>query len=107
MTKPKIYIFPAHANPRGDCAFIAVAEDGDEVAGHVSSSEEFGKFDMGITAHPEQGPATRKHVEYRKKYPNGYELEYVPDWKAHPFLSKQAEQNKATDQSSDKGSVKE
>lgn len=86
---PKIYVFPVHANPKGDCAYIAVAEDGEEVAGHVSSSEDWGKADMGVT-----NPKGYKHEEYRKKYPNGYELEYVPDWKAHPFLSKQAEANK-------------
>lgn len=86
---PKIYVFPSHANPQGDCAYIAVAEDGEEIAGHVSSSEGFGKSDMGVT-----WPGAAKHEAYRKKYPDGYELEYVPDWKAHPFLSKQAEANK-------------
>jgi hypothetical protein len=89
MTKPKIYVFPVHANPQGDCAYMAVAEDGEEVAGHISSSEDWGKFDMGVNA-----KSTQNHDAYRKKYPDGYELEYVPDWKAHPFLSKQAEANK-------------
>ena len=87
--KPKIYVFPVHANPKGDCQYIAVAEDGDEIAGHVSSGEGWGQYDMGITP-----GSTRHHDDYQRKYPDGYELEYVPDWKAHPFLSKQAEANK-------------
>lgn len=83
MTKPKIYVFPVHAAPRGDCQYIALAEDGEEIAWHVSSNEGFGKSDMGVS-----WPDSRKHEEYRKKYPGGYELEYVPDWSVHPFLSK-------------------
>lgn len=86
--KPRIYIFPAHANPQGDCAYMAVAEDGDEVAFHISSCEGYGQHDMGL------GGSDWKHDKYKAKYPNGYELEYVKDWKVHPFLSKQAEANK-------------
>lgn len=87
---PKIYVFPVHANPEVDCAYIAIAEDGEEVAGHVSSCESWGKADMGVT-----NPKSYNHEKYKAKYPDGYELEYVPDWKAHPFLSAQAEKNKA------------
>lgn len=89
MGKPKIYVFPVHASPKGDCQYIAVAQDGDELAGHISSSEDWGKVDMGI-----MDPTGYKHKFYREKYPDGYELEYVPDWKAHPFLSAQANANK-------------
>lgn len=37
---------------------------------------------MGVT-----NPKSCHHEDYRKKYPGGYELEYVPDWKTHQFLS--------------------
>lgn len=86
---PKIYVFPSHPDPRGDCAYFAVAEDGEELASHVSSGVGFGKMDMGLTM-----PNHSKHDIYKAKYPNGYELEWVDDWKNHPFLSKQADANK-------------
>jgi hypothetical protein len=85
---PKIYVFPTHANPIGDCGYMAVAEDGEEVAFHVSSSPEYGRLDMGVNP-----TSQRKHDLYRKKYPGGYTLEWVPDWKTHSFLSKQAAAN--------------
>jgi hypothetical protein len=89
--KPKIYVFVA--NRWGDdYSMIAVAEDGDEVAGHVSSSPDFGKWDMGL------GTSTRKHDQYKAKYPDGYELEWVEDWKTHPVLGSQAEKSKASKQ---------
>ena len=86
--KPKIYIFMA--NPFGpDCAMIAVAEDGEEVAAHVSSTVDWGKVDMGL------GASRNKHDLYAAKYPDGYELEWVEDWRDHPVLLKLAERNKA------------
>lgn len=88
--KPKIYIFPARPDPKGDCLYLAVAEDGATVTSHISSSEGFGKFDMGLTG-------TRNQDKYAEKYPDGYELEWVPDWTKHPFLSQQSEANKAAD----------
>lgn len=86
---PIIYVFPTHANPIGDCAYLAVAEDGEEIAFHVSSSPEFGRLDMGVNP-----TSRRNHDLYAKKYPGGYSLQWVDDWTKHPFLSKQAEANK-------------
>lgn len=85
----KIFVFPVRPNPEGDCLYLAVAEDGEEITGHISSNEGWGQWDMGVV-----DGSTSKHEEYRKKYPGGYELEYVSDWKAHSFLSKQADANK-------------
>lgn len=77
----KIYVFAAYKYGTGDVGLVAVAEDGQQVAGHVSSSVDWGKRDMGLTP-----SCNWKHDLYAKKYPNGYELEWVDDWRAHPFL---------------------
>jgi hypothetical protein len=87
--KPKIYVFPARPDPKGDCAYLAVAEDGDDLASHVSSSPSWGKRDMGVA----EG-CTNNHDKYCEKYPDGYDLVWVDDWNTHPFLSKQAKANK-------------
>jgi hypothetical protein len=87
--KPKIYIFVSGMYGGDDYCMSAVAEDGECIAGHVSSSIEWGKRDMGLNG------GTWKHDLYANKYPDGYELEWVDDWKKHPFLSAQAEKNRA------------
>ncbi len=89
----KIYIFICRKFDNGDVAALAVAEDGNEIAGHLSSTVDFAKFDMGITS-------KIKHEVYAEKYPAGYELEWVDDWRNHPFLSEQAKKNEAKNYSS-------
>lgn len=81
--KPKVFVFVA-GRLGGDCLLAAVAEDGAEVASHVSSTPEWGRNDMW-----------RKTGEYAAKYPGGYELVWVDDWKAHPFLSAQSGANRS------------
>lgn len=92
--KPKIYIFVVGRFGE-DYSMIAVAEDGEEVAWHVSSTVDYGKYDMGLVG-SSQGPATKKHDLYRAKYPDGYELKWVEDWKTHPVLSRIGEENRKT-----------
>jgi hypothetical protein len=88
--KPKIYCFinsAAHEWYVG----VALAEDGDYLAGHISSSKNWSKHDMGITSE-------WKHDAYAKKYPEGYELEWVDCPKDHAGLLAACElnQGKAT-----------
>ena len=49
---------------------IALAEDGTALVGHVSSSKEWVKHDMGLNS-------TWKHDIYNHHYPDGYELVWV------------------------------
>lgn len=86
--KPKIRIFVA-SNWGSDLSMCAVAEDGDEIANHISSNTAWGRLDMGLDG------GSRKHDLYAKKYPDGYELVWVDDWRSDPFLMAQAEKNKA------------
>ena len=93
--KPKIYVFVARQALNGECHMLAVAEDGEEIAWHISSNVSFGQFDMGLVGHSEQGPAIKKHDKYNAKYPEGYELEWVDDWRTNLVLSRLAENSKA------------
>ena len=80
----KIYVFPVIPHPMGDCVYRAVAEDGEDLASQVSSSEAWGKRDLGVEG--EVSPYYKD--KYTAKYPGGYQIEYVPDWKRHPALVK-------------------
>lgn len=53
---------------------MAMAEDGTCLASHVSSNEDWAKHDIGITS-------DWKHEDYRRHYPDGYELVWVDDAK--------------------------
>jgi hypothetical protein len=66
-----IYVFCAQMG-REDFAGYALAEDGECIAGHISSSVEWSRHDMGLTS-------TKKHDAYRAKYPGGYELEWIDE----------------------------
>ncbi len=80
----KIYVFPVTPNPRGDCVYKAVAEDGEELAAQVSSSEAWGRHDLGFG-----GTGSKYYKDkYAAKYPDGYQVEYIPDGSVHPVLAK-------------------
>lgn len=69
---PEIYIFV-----NGDFAgpaFAALSQDGEFLAGHACSNIAWGWYDMGLGSE-------RKHEQYRKRYPNGYALVWIP---GHP-----------------------
>ena len=57
----------------------ALTEDGEFIAGHISSDVEWTKHDMGITS-------DWKHKYYSEYYPDGYELEWVDDPANHEGL---------------------
>lgn len=70
--KMKIYCAVAGKYGSGDLQVVALAEDGEFVAGHMSSSVAWAKNDIGITS-------TRKHEHYQKEYPQGFELIWIDD----------------------------
>jgi hypothetical protein len=68
---PKIFCFIHGVNNIG-CFPVALAEDGEALAGHCSSNVGFARHDIGFTS-------DWKHDEYSKHYPNGYELVWLDD----------------------------
>ena len=61
-----IYVYrPTH--DCADCAGVAYAADGDEIAWHVSSSYSWFQRDMGLIGEC-------KHDKYQAKYPDGFKL---------------------------------
>jgi len=87
--KPKIYL-TAHNNGWGWVGH-SLAEDGTGIAGHLSSSIDFAKHDMGLTS-------DWKHELYDAHYPDGYELEWIDmeNLDSHEGWQKALELNKKT-----------
>lgn len=67
---PVIYCFLEGKWDNGDVVACAIAEDGTQLARHVSSSESWAKSDIGLTS-------DRKHDLYQAHYPMGYKLVWV------------------------------
>jgi hypothetical protein len=59
-----IYIFATNNTPFGQ-AYLAMAEDGTQLAGHFCSNLDWAKKDMTTSG---------KISKYKKHYPNGYNL---------------------------------
>lgn len=75
--KTKIYAFINGGSPVG-YNVVAISKDGG-LAGHLSSSEGWAKHDIGVES-------TWKHEIYNKKYPEGWEIEWVDDVPNHKEL---------------------
>ena len=60
------------STPGGDVMGYALAEDGEGLASHYSSSVSFSKHDMGLTS-------DWKHENYKAHYPDGFELEWIDE----------------------------
>ena len=85
MNVPTIYVFCNGCSP-GWHNFVAVAEDGTGLAGHVCSDHGYADHDMGVI---ETG---WKRDIYAKHYPEGFDVEYVEvrsraDSERHPGLA--------------------
>lgn len=74
-TKPKIFVFCNSCVPEWH-SMVAIAEDGTWLAGHICSHHGYAAHDMGIN------PNGWKRDKYAAHYPDGFEVEWVPD--AHP-----------------------
>jgi hypothetical protein len=71
MSKPKIYCF-INGGTNYFMNVVALAEDGNTLAGHASSNEYYAQHDIGITS-------DWKHENYLKHYPEGFELVWLDD----------------------------
>lgn len=60
----------------GDVIGYALAEDGECLDTHLSSNWVYSQHDMGLTSN-------WKHEIYEKKYPNGYQCEWVDEKEFH------------------------
>ncbi len=103
--KPKIFIF-SNVKGGGDGVCYAMAEDGTVLGSHWCSCEAWAWNDLG----GREGSRPDRHEHYRKHYPQGYEMEFVPhgDVSTHPGLvrafelnQKQAEANHPTKEPSE------
>lgn len=56
----------------GDVIGYALADDGECLAMHMSSNVSWSKHDMGLTS-------DWKHENYKKNFPDGYELEWIDE----------------------------
>lgn len=78
---PKVYVFVNGIRRDGDVISVALSEDGHELSGHWSSSISWAKHDMGVEG-------DWKHDKYREHYPDGFEVVWVDDPKAHEGCAK-------------------
>jgi hypothetical protein len=63
--KPKVYAFINGPDGIGGHHVVALAEDGEALAGHASSTEDWAMRDID---------SPHKHKSYATKYPNGYDF---------------------------------
>ena len=90
MNKPKIYAF-SNVVGGGDGPCFAMAEDGTVLGSHYCSHEGFAPHDLGVI----EGARADRHEDYKKHYPDGYEMEFVPSREidGHKGLNKAFELN--------------
>jgi hypothetical protein len=55
-----------------DVLALAVNDKGEDIAFHISSSMDWAKYDIGMTSN-------RKHGEYDKLFPEGWQMVWVDD----------------------------
>jgi hypothetical protein len=80
-TKRKIYAFINSGKGTDWIIVVALAEDGQCLASHCSSSEGWAKHDIGIGS-------DWKHDVYNSAFPEGWELEWVDNVKGHEGIDK-------------------
>lgn len=89
---PTIYGFNNGGSP-GWYSGCLIAEDGTGMGGHVCSHEGFMYGDLGIV----NGWRDDRHEAFRKHYPDGYRMDFVPreEVLAHPGLEAAYQKNQA------------
>lgn len=70
---PVIYGFNNGGSP-GWYAAELLAEDGTPLGGHLCSHEGYMEADLGIV----EGSRPDRHENFKKHYPDGYRMEFVP-----------------------------
>lgn len=68
----KIYGFFNSNQEFGDAVGVAITEDGQVLATHVSSNESWSRNDLGMNGEP-----SPKHAAYDEACPEGWECEFV------------------------------
>ncbi len=82
--QPTIYAFDNTAGDGDWHSGVALAEDGECLSGHASSSYSWSRLDMGTPIEVETGrffpagPGVNKHESYLAHYPQGYIFEWIP-----------------------------
>lgn len=89
---PIIYGF----NNGGNSGWLSaqlIAEDGTALGGHCCSSEGYMPHDLGIL----EGTRSDRHDDFKKHYPNGYRMEFIPKSKVegHAGLDEACKKNQA------------
>jgi len=74
---PVIYGFN-NGGSSGWLSAILIAQDGTPLGGHCCSSEAYMPHDLGIL----EGTRPDRHEDFRKHYPDGYRMEFIPYGKA-------------------------
>ena len=82
---PVIYGFNNGGSPDWLSAML-YAEDGTPLGGHICSHEGYMPNDLGIL----EGTRPDRHEKFRKHYPDGYRMEFVPYVDAHEHAGLQA-----------------
>lgn len=93
---PVIWGFNNGGSP-GLYSAVLIADDGTYMGGHSCSSEQFMYHDLGII----EGARPDRHETFRRHYPAGYRMDFVPsdEVKTHPQLDAAIQKAKATAQS--------
>ncbi len=73
----------------------AISDDGQWLATHMSSNDEWAKYDIGIGA-DSNGQSKRKHDIYNAHFPDGWELEWIEQPVTHSGLHDALTKYKAT-----------
>ena len=89
---PVIYGFNNGGSP-GMYSAVLIAEDGVALGGHACSHECYMPGDLGIL----EGTRPDRHEGFRKHYPDGYRMEFVPgdQVKSHAGLMAAYQRNQA------------
>lgn len=99
-------VFNPHAKPLADLPVIygfnnggspgwyhatLIAEDGAGLGGHICSDEGYMRHDLGVL----EGSRSDRHETFRKHYPDGYRMDFVPhaEAKDHAALKLAFERN--------------
>ena len=89
---PIIYGFNNGGSP-GFYSAVLIAEDGTGLGGHICSDEGYMWHDLGIL----EGTRAARHEGFRKHYPDGYRMDFVPYEQnlSHPGLAAAYKKNQA------------
>lgn len=87
---PAIYGFN-NGGAQGWYQAVLLADDGAVLGGHACSAECYMPHDLGIL----EGSRPDRHETFRKHYPDGYRMEFVPgdQIKTHPGLEAAYQRN--------------